>query len=188
MQFLMKGKDFFKTQQRYIYIYIYIYIWKQIKVLWKLSFATLCSQVNESCKACEESCKACEESYKAPCKNTSKPPFFRKAFLLFWNSLLGYSKIKRKASEANANFCVFESQCPKIMILSKALKDKLSSIPSEVISLLMPSLEKRGREQKKPPLLSLWAFVRPPIIVTLWGARGAPLEALTLSDWWCAHV
>ena len=26
MQFLMKGKDFFKAQQ--IYIYIYIYIWK----------------------------------------------------------------------------------------------------------------------------------------------------------------
>ena len=26
MQFLMKGKDFFQTQQRYIYIYIYIYM------------------------------------------------------------------------------------------------------------------------------------------------------------------
>ena len=26
MQFLMKGKDFFKAQQRYIYIYIYIYM------------------------------------------------------------------------------------------------------------------------------------------------------------------
>ena len=45
-----------------------------------------------------------------------------------------------KVLEANANFCVFESQCP-IMDLSKALKAKLSLIPSEVASLSMPDLE-----------------------------------------------
>ena len=33
---------------------------------------------------------------------------------------------KRKAPEANANFNVFESQFPKIKILSEALKPKLS--------------------------------------------------------------
>ena len=32
---------------------------------------------------------------------------------------------KRKAPEANANFFVYESQCPNIMVLSKALKAKL---------------------------------------------------------------
>ena len=36
---------------------------------------------------------------------------------------------KKKAPEANANFNVFESQCPKIRILSKALKAKLSKYP-----------------------------------------------------------
>ena len=33
---------------------------------------------------------------------------------------------ERKALEANANFNVFEGQCPMIKILSKALKAKLS--------------------------------------------------------------
>ena len=42
---------------------------------------------------------------------------------------------KRKASKANANFYVFESQCPKIMVSLKALKANLSSIPSGVASL-----------------------------------------------------
>ena len=34
-----------------------------------------------------------------------------------------------KASEAYANFNIFESQCPKIRILSKALNAKLSKCP-----------------------------------------------------------
>ena len=34
-----------------------------------------------------------------------------------------------KAPEANANFNVFESQCLNIMVLSKALKAKLSKYP-----------------------------------------------------------
>ena len=49
---------------------------------------------------------------------------------------------KRKAPEANANFCVFESQCPKITVLSKALKAKLSLIPSEVANLSTPYLDR----------------------------------------------
>ena len=36
MQFLMKGKDFFKAQ--HIYIYIYIYIWKANKGVAKIKF------------------------------------------------------------------------------------------------------------------------------------------------------
>ena len=36
---------------------------------------------------------------------------------------------KRKTPKANANLNVFESQCPKIKILSKALKAKLSKCP-----------------------------------------------------------
>ena len=36
---------------------------------------------------------------------------------------------------------VFESQCPKIMVLSKVLKAKLSSIPSGVANLLMLGLD-----------------------------------------------
>ena len=78
----------------------------------KLSFATLCLHVKESCKAWEEGYKACEESNKACeesdkvceesgnackesdktlCENTSHP-FFGKRFRSFENSLLGYSR------------------------------------------------------------------------------------------------
>ena len=48
---------------------------------------------------------------------------------------------KRKAPDVNANFCIFESQCPKIMVLSKALKARLSSIPSSVADLSTPGLD-----------------------------------------------
>ena len=54
--------------------------------------------MKESCKACEESGKACEESCKAygesekacekgkkvPCKNTSKPPVWKR---IFWKKI-----------------------------------------------------------------------------------------------------
>ena len=43
-------------------------------------------------KACEESGKAYEKGRKAPCKNTSKPPFWKRIFCFFGNSLLEYSK------------------------------------------------------------------------------------------------
>ena len=46
----------------------------------------------ESCKACEESGETCGESNKTPCENTSKPPFWKKIFCSFENSLLGYSR------------------------------------------------------------------------------------------------
>ena len=93
---------------------------------------------------------ACEESCKAPCENTSEPPFRKRIFgkrffffsllkIVYWDVVKAF--FKRKAPKANANFCVFESQCPKIMVLSKALKAKLSSIPSGVASLSMPSLD-----------------------------------------------
>ena len=52
----------------------------------------------------------------------------------FWFLKIVYKDIvkeffKRKALEANASFNVFESQCPKIMVLSKALKAKLFKYP-----------------------------------------------------------
>ena len=55
---------------------------------------------------------------------------------------------KRKAPDVNANFCIFESQCPKIMVLSKALKAKLSSIPSSVTDLSTPGLNLRTTMEK----------------------------------------
>ena len=71
-------------------------------------------------------------------KNTSKP-IFRKPFEKhFWEIFLSFEKVyydiakaisKMKASEAYANFNIFESQCPKIRILSKALNAKLSKCP-----------------------------------------------------------
>ena len=45
-------------------------------------------------------------------------------------------------------FVLFESQCPKITVLSKALRAKLSSIPSGVTSLSTPGLE-RQRENRR---------------------------------------
>ena len=45
---------------------------------------------------------------------------------------------KWKAPEANANFNVFKSQRLKIMVLSKALKAKLSKYLSGVASLSTP--------------------------------------------------
>ena len=93
-----------------------------------------------------------------PYENTSHP-FLENIFFFFLEkdffcSLIVYQDIveaffKRKAPEANASFCVFESQCPKIMVLSKALKAKLSLILSEVASLLMLDLEKQSGG--KPP-------------------------------------
>ena len=68
-------------------------------------------------------------------------------------------------------FVFFESQCPKIMVLSKALKAKLSSIPSGVASTSMLDLDWGGGK-----LLPSWTFVRPPIVATLLCARGL-LEA-----------
>ena len=79
--------------------------------------------------------------------------------------------------EANANSHVFESQCLKIMVLSKALKAKLSSIPSEVANLSTLGLER----SRKPPSSSLHS-------TTCNGdtlARSGPIEGL-FSIGWCA--
>ena len=69
--------------------------------------------------------------------------FWKKIFCPFENDSTRIVKafFKRKAPEANVNFYVFESQCPKIMVLSKVLKAKLSSIPSGVANLLMLGLD-----------------------------------------------
>ena len=69
--------------------------------------------------------------------------FWKKIFFLFKMVYQDIVKafFKRKAPEVNANFYVFESQCPKIMVLSKALKAKLLSIPSKVASLSMLGLD-----------------------------------------------
>ena len=62
--------------------------------------------------------------------------------IVYWDIVEAF--FKRKALEANANFFVFENQCPKIMVLSKTLKAKLSSIPSGIASLWMPDLKQNG--------------------------------------------
>ena len=49
------------------------------------------------------------------------------------------------------------------MVLSKALKAKLSSIPSGIANLSMPGLDRNGVEK---PLPSSWALVRPPAMAT----------------------
>ena len=105
--------------------------------------------MKESDKACEESCKACEESYKV-CEESLLGQgvfgifFLEKRFLALLK-IVYYDIVeaffKRKAPEVNANFYVFESQCPKIMVSLKALKAKLSSIPRRPVSI-----EMRGRK------------------------------------------
>ena len=90
---------------------------------------------------------------------------------------------KRKAPEVNANFYVFESQCPKIMVSLKALKAKLSSIPSGVASLSTPSLNRNeGAENchcRCGPLFDLpsWQCFR---------AHGGPLEAPLIGNRICS--
>ena len=136
MQSLMKGKDFFKAHQ--------IYIQKADKGVAEIKFCYPMFTCEESCKECEESGKTCEESNKAPCENTSEPPFWKFFFALLKTVYQDIVEafFKRKAPEANANFCVFESQCPKITVLSKALKAKLSSTLSGVTSLSTPCLDR----------------------------------------------
>ena len=80
--------------------------------------------------------------------------------------------------EANDNSHVFESQCPKIMVLSKALKAKLSSIPSEVASLSTLGLE----WSRKPPSLGLHSTTCNGDTL---GCSG-PIEGL-FSIGWCAR-
>ena len=84
----------------------------------------------------KESCKACfRKVIKLHTYENNLEPVFGKPFeRYFWVlKIVYYDKVKaffkRKALEANANFNVFESQCPKIRILSKALKAKLSKCP-----------------------------------------------------------
>ena len=65
--------------------------------------------------------------------------------IVYWDIVEVF--FKRKALEANANFYVFECQCPKIMVLSKALKAKLSLIPNGVAGLSTLGLN-RERQRK----------------------------------------
>ena len=84
-----------------------------------------------------------------------------------------------KAPEVNANFCVFESQCPKIMILSKALKAKPSSIPNRVASLSMPGFNWLGGKTAA----AMPSFDHPPWrhLPRAWGPVGRPFLM-------CMHV
>jgi len=87
-----------------------------------------------------EGCKAFLRKYesfthmKIPQSRFFGNPFerhFWKTFLSFKNSFLGYSKriFQKEIPGGYAIFNVFESQCPKIKILSKVLKAKLSKCP-----------------------------------------------------------
>ena len=81
---------------------------------------------------------ACEENGKAPCKILQSLPFkkgfLEKYFCSFENILLGYSRslFRNESPGGQCQILCFECRCPKIMVLSKALKAKLSSIPSGV--------------------------------------------------------
>ena len=94
----------------------------------------------ESYKACEKSGKACDESgkilmWKYLKATLSEKEFLEKDFCSFENGLLGCSRSlfqKEKPRRPMPIFVFFKSQCPKIMVLSKALKAKLSSIESQV--------------------------------------------------------
>ena len=82
----------------------------------------------------------------------------------------------------------FETQCPKIMVLSKALQAKLLSIPNEVASLSTLGQRAIGKNCCR-------VFVQPPSVAMLpraWGPLGAPLDddvvctelrVLSLSRW-----
>jgi len=93
----------------------------------------------------KKSCKACFRKVRKlhTYENTSKPVFgkpfennFGKYFLVFKDIVRAF--FKRKAPKANATFNIFESQCPKIRILSKALRLNSLSVPNGVTILSMP--------------------------------------------------
>ena len=109
----------------------------------------------------------------------SKRDFFGKRFFCsFENSLLGYSRSlfsKGKPWRPMPISVFFGSQCPKIMVLSKALKAKLSSIPNGVASPSMPDLD----WSEKPPSLDLRSTTRRGNAPAL----GGPLEAPISIDW-----
>ena len=150
MQSLMKGKDFPK-HSRYIYIYM-----KVDKGVVKIKF---CYPMF-----------ACEENGKAPCKILQSLPFkkgfLEKYFCSFENILLGYSRslFRNESPGGQCQILCFECQCPKIMVLSKALKAKLSSIPKS-----RKSVDAQPRTENRQ------AFVWPSVVVTLPHTRG-PVE------------
>ena len=126
--------------------------------------------MKESGKACKESSKACEESCKAPWKYLTPPfgnGFLKHIFCPFENSLLGYNEslFQKESPEANAIFYVFEIQCPKIMILSKAQKAKLSSLSmpgprADSETAARPSFDHpRARGPLEAPSLEWWGMV-----------------------------
>ena len=92
--------------------------------------------------------------------------FLENYFCSFENGLLGCSRSffqEEKPRRPMPISVFFKSQCPKIMVLSKALKAKLSSIPSGIASLSMPASIGTEAEKSLPPLR---AFVRPPAMAT----------------------
>ena len=89
-------------------------------------------------KAVKHVMKAVKPHVKIPQSHLFKKGFLEKkkfALLKMVYKDIVEAFFKRKAPKANANFYVFESQCPKMIVLSKALKAKLSFIPNEVANL-----------------------------------------------------
>ena len=129
--------------------------------------------------------KAVKPHVKIPQSLPFKKGFLEKDFCSFENSLLGCSKdlFQKKCPGGQCQFLCFESQCPKITDLSKALKAKLSSIPSGVTSLSLPNLDQNGGGKTT-------TIVVGPHSTTRRGdsshARGAPLEASF--KWWCMYA
>ena len=118
---------------------------------------------------------------KIPQSLPFKKGFLEKDFCSFENSLLGCSKdlFQKKCLGGQCQLLCYESQCPKITDLSKALKAKLSSIPSGVISLSLPNLDQNGGGKTT-------TIVVGPHSTTCRGessrARGAPLEGPSRYD------
>ena len=132
----------------------------RIKVQQELNFATLCLHVRKTVKhmrnaikaceergkACEESSKACEESGKALCENTSEPPFWKKIFaLLKWSTRIQQKPFSKGKPQRPMPISVF-SKANVQRFLSKALKAKLSSIPSQIANLSTPDLDQLSRK------------------------------------------
>ena len=132
-EILNERERFSQTQQIYIYIYTYMKVDKGVV---KIKF---CYPMF-----------ACEENGKAPCKILQSLPFkkgfLEKYFCSFENILLGYSRslFRNESPGGQCQILCFECQCPKIMVLSKALKAKLSSIPKSRKSVdAQPRMENR---------------------------------------------
>ena len=133
--------------------------------------------------------KAIKPHVKIPQSLPFKKGFLEKDFCSFENSLLGYSRdlFQKECLRGQRQFLCFESQCPKITDLSKALKAKLSSMPSGVVSLSSPNLDQNGGEKETTVVAGLRSTTRRGDAPTHVGGYWRPLS-LGNCIAWCVRV